>query len=156
MSLGDGTVSFTAGDGANVGTVITADVMACVGVVHIIDVVLTPESGPPVEEPPVVEPPVVEPPVMEPPVVEPPVVEPPVEDPPVVEPPVVEPPVVEPPVVEPPVEEPPAVDPPAECVSLFSIIESTGELGNLETVVQVHLTNFPGILTFVVPSCTVS
>ena len=47
VSLGDGTVSFTAGDGANVGTVLTADLMSCSGVLHIIDTVLTPAPGTP-------------------------------------------------------------------------------------------------------------
>ena len=114
VSITDGTVSFTAGDGGNVGTVLTADLMACSGVVHIIDVVLTPASGSP---PPVEEPPAVDPPAVDPPAVDPPVEDPPVEDPPAVDPPV--------------------EDPPADCGSLFGIIESTGELGNLETVVLV-------------------
>ena len=119
VSLGDGTVSFTAGDGANVGTVLTADLMSCSGVLHIIDVVLTPG------------------PVSPPPVEEPPAVDPPVEDTPVEDPPAVDPPVVDlPPGADLSPRGSPGID--FGCDSLFDIVTSTGELGNFETVVDVR------------------
>eukprot|EP00892_Ulva_mutabilis_P010426 jgi/Ulvmu1/7756/UM039_0064.1 len=77
VSLGDGTVSFAAGDGGSVGTVLTADLMSCAGVLHIIDAVLLPGASDtpmtdapdsPVDTPPTDEPgpPTIEPPTDEP------------------------------------------------------------------------------------------
>jgi hypothetical protein len=46
VSVKPGTITFTAPNGGMVGTVIKADIMSCKGVVHIIDMVLTPGDAP--------------------------------------------------------------------------------------------------------------
>lgn len=157
VSVSGGTVSFTAANGGTVATVVTPDVMSCKGVVHIVSEVLIPGADEPVDE---VETPAEEP-ADEPPVDEP-VVETPAEEPAGDEPdgetPGDETPGDEPsddesggdtPAEEPAGDEPdgetpgddtPAVDAPVpdDCGSIFDIIVSTGELGNLETVVLVR------------------
>ena len=112
VSLGDGTVSFTAGDGANVGTVLTADLMSCSGVLHIIDTALSPPTS--ATNPPTVTPPPITPPTGNPPPVDPPAGDAPVATTPSTDPPTTEPVPVDPPTLPPPVLPPPAeVRPPA-------------------------------------------
>ena len=154
VSVAGDTITFTAAEGGTVATVVTADLMSCKGVVHIISEVLIPgdeaELGggdepageTPVEETPAGEEPVEETPIEETPAGEEPAEETPVEETPAGEEPAEETPVEETPAGEEPVEETPVdtpVDTPGDCGSPFDIIVATGELGNLETVVLVRL-----------------
>ena len=151
VSVAGDTITFTAAEGGTVATVVTADLMSCKGVVHIISEVLIPGDEPelgggdePAGETPVEETPAGEEPVEETPVEETPAGEEPVEETPAGEEPVEETPVEETPAGEEPVEENPVdtpVDTPGDCGSPFDVIVETGELGNLETVVLVRLRN---------------
>ena len=136
VSVAGDTITFTAAEGGTVATVVTADLMSCKGVVHIISEVLIPGDEPelgggdepagetpageePVEETPAGETPVEETPAGETPVEETPAGETPVEETPAGETPVEETPagetlVEETPAGETPVEETPAGEEPVE------------------------------------------
>ena len=109
VSVAGDTITFTAAEGGTVATVVTADLMSCKGVVHIISEVLIPGDEAELGG----------------------------GDEPAGETPVEETPAGEEPVEETPVDTP--VDTPGDCGSPFDIIVATGELGNLETVVLVRL-----------------
>ena len=125
VSVAGDTITFTAAEGGTVATVVTADLMSCKGVVHIISEVLIPgdeaELGggdepageTPVEETPAGEEPVEETPIEETPAGEEPAEENPVEETPAGEEPVEETPVEETPAGEEPVEETPIEETPA-------------------------------------------
>ena len=126
VHINGGTITFTAANGGTVATVVTADLMSCSGVVHIISEVLIPgdeelgggdeppAGGEPVEETPVGETPAGETPVEETPVGETPVGETPVEETPVGETPVGETPAGETPAGETPAGETPVGGTPVE------------------------------------------
>ena len=136
VSVAGDTITFTAAEGGTVATVVTADLMSCKGVVHIISEVLIPGDEPelgggdepagetpageePVEETPAGETPVEETPAGETPVEETPAGETPVEETPAGETPVEKTPagetlVEETPAGETPVEETPAGEEPVE------------------------------------------
>ena len=109
VSVAGDTITFTAAEGGTVATVVTADLMSCKGVVHIISEVLIPGDEAELGG----------------------------GDEPAGETPVEETPAGEEPVEETPVDTP--VDTPGDCGSPFDVIVETGELGNLETVVLVRL-----------------
>ena len=121
VSVAGDTITFTAAEGGTVATVVTADLMSCKGVVHIISEVLIPGDEPelgggdePASETPVEETPAGETPVEETPAGEEPVEETPAGEEPVEETPAGETPVEETPAGETPVEETPAGEEPVE------------------------------------------
>ena len=126
VSVAGDTITFTAAEGGTVATVVTADLMSCKGVVHIISEVLIPGDEPelgggdepagetPAGEEPVEETPAGETPVEETPAGETPVEETPAGETPVEETPAGETPVEETPAGEEPVEETPAGETPVE------------------------------------------
>ena len=115
VSVADGTVIFATADGATSATVVTADIMSCKGVVHVISGVLIPSGGDdtPAGEEPVEETPVEETPAGEEPVEETPTGETPVEETPAGEEPAEETPAGEEPGEETPAGETPAGETPA-------------------------------------------
>ena len=154
VSVAGDTITFTAAEGGTVATVVTADLMSCKGVVHIISEVLIPGDEPelgggdepagetpageePVEETPAGETPVEETPAGETPVEETPAGETPVEETPAGETPVEETPAGEEPVEETPAGETPVEETPAGCTSPLAVIESEATLATLSGALKV-------------------
>ena len=132
VHINGGTITFTAANGGTVATVVTADLMSCSGVVHIISEVLIPgdEELGGGDEPPAGGEPVEETPVGETPAGETPVGGTPVEETPAEETPAGE---------ETPVEEVPVVEEPVggDCSSLLATASSSSDLSDFVALVEV-------------------